>query len=314
MTIAIYLESNNNQITKSSLEIITAAQLIAKENNSDIFAIIIDDDISNIIAEVGLHGVSIIKCSKNITSYQSSLYAKIISNAVKDSDIIIFPSSVHGNELAPMIAMSQNATSIPDVIDIIDQNTFKRSVYGNKIHQIVKSSGKIVLTIRSGIFDLPNNKNEINPEVIEIQSEIISETNFPNLAEVLSSISNRPELNEADIIVSGGRGTGSPENFATLIEPLADKLGAAIGASRAVVDAGWRPHDEQVGQTGKFVSPKLYIAVGISGAIQHLAGMSSAEIIVAINTDIDAPIFKIADYGLVGDLNEIIPKFISSFS
>jgi len=311
MTITIYLESNNNKITKSSLEIITAAQLIAKENNSDIFAIIIDDDISNIITEVGLYGVPIIKCSKNITSYQSSLYAKIISNAVKDSDIIIFPSSVHGNELAPMIAMSQNATSIPDVIDIIDQNTFKRSVYGNKIHQLVKSSGKIVLTIRSGIFDLPN-KNEIKPEIIEIQSEIISENNFPNLAEVLNSISNRPELNEADIIVSGGRGTGSPENFATLIEPLADKLGAAIGASRAVVDAGWRPHDEQVGQTGKFVSPKLYIAVGISGAIQHLAGMSSAEIIVAINTDKDAPIFKIADYGLVGDLNEIIPKLLNS--
>jgi electron transfer flavoprotein alpha subunit len=168
----------------------------------------------------------------------------------------------------------------------------------------------MVITVRAAVFDVPE-LGEGTANLENITTETVDGDSVMKLAEILASSSETIELTEADIIVSGGRGIGGPENF-HLIEDLAKELGAAVGASRAVVDAGWRPHSDQVGQTGKFVSPKVYIAVGISGAIQHMAGMSTSDIIVCVNKDEEAPIFKVSDYGLVGDLFEVMPKLIEA--
>jgi electron transfer flavoprotein alpha subunit len=239
------------------------------------------------------------------------MYGRFIANAAKDADYILFPATVWGREIAPMVSVKLDATPISDIIGIEDQGVYRRSIHGNKIHSTVKADGKQVITIRSGIFDVPP-EGDGTATKEDISAETLDSDNLLKLAEVLVAEGDRPELTEADIVVSGGRGTGGPEDFAKHIEPLADVMGAAVGASRAVVDAGWRPHGEQVGQTGKFVSPKVYVAVGISGAIQHLAGMSTSDVIVAINKDPEAPIFKVADYGVVGDLFEVVPKLVEA--
>ncbi len=306
MSIAVFLESYNGKLVKAAKEAIG----VAKSIGSDVFGIAIDNNVDAVIEEAGKLGLSTVKAAAGITIYHPAMYSRIIFNAAKDADVVIFPGTVWGREISPQVCVKMDATPVSDIIEVVDASTFKRSLHGNKIHATVKAEGKIVLTVRAGIFDVPElgdgtaNREEITSEVAEGDAMI-------KLAEILASSSDRVELTEADIIVSGGRGIGEATNF-KLIEDLATELGAAVGASRAIVDAGMRPHSEQVGQTGKFVAPKLYIAVGISGAIQHLAGMSSSETIVAINKDEEAPIFKIADYGLVGDLFEVMPKLIEA--
>ncbi|MHA2171610.1 MAG: electron transfer flavoprotein subunit alpha/FixB family protein [Candidatus Kariarchaeaceae archaeon] len=210
----------------------------------------------------------------------------------------------------PGVCNKLDATPVSDIIGIIDGTTYKRSIHGNKIHSTVKVDGKLVITVRPSIYDVPE-EGAGTAMTEEISAESVDSDALSKLAEVLAATTGKIELTEAEIIVSGGRGVGGPENF-NIVEDLAEVMGAAVGASRAVVDAGWRPHSDQVGQTGKFVSPKVYVAAGISGAIQHLAGMSTSEIIVAINKDEEAPIFKIADYGLVGDLFEVVPKLTAA--
>ena len=201
---------------------------------------------------------------------------------------------------------------IPDVIEIIDTQTFKRPIYAGNAIATYKSKNKInILTIRSTAFEEAETGNETVAEIKEIGSLTIN-----NLTKYLNSEltkSERPELTSADIVVSGGRGLGSAENFQVL-EKLADKLGAAMGASRAAVDAGYVPNDWQVGQTGKIVAPNLYIAVGISGAIQHLAGMKDSKVIIGINKDEEAPIFSISDYGLAEDLFKAVPEMESKIN
>lgn len=306
MSIAVYLESYNGSMVKASKEAIT----IAKKLGDDVFGIVIDDNVDAVVEEAGNLGVSKVKVAAGISLYHPAMYARLIYNAAKDADLVVFPGTVWSREIAPQVTVKMDATPVSDIIEVVDGTTFKRSLHGNKIHATVKAEGKIVLTVRAGVFDVPEEvggtatKEDISTESTDADGTL-------KLAEILASSSGRVELTEADIIVSGGRGVGESENF-KLIEDLASLLGAAVGASRAVVDAGMRPHSEQVGQTGKFVSPKLYVAVGISGAIQHLAGMSTSETIVAINKDEEAPIFKIADYGLVGDLFEVMPKLIEA--
>ena len=204
----------------------------------------------------------------------------------------------------PRLSASFDCMQVSDVIEILDQKKFKRPIYaGNAIATVENSSEKNFLTIRTTAFDAFSFENsDSQPAEINLvnsdQSAVISQE---------LTKSERPELSAASVVISGGRGVGSSENF-KILEQLADKLNAALGASRAAVDAGYVPNDYQVGQTGKVIAPQLYIAVGISGAIQHLAGMKDSKVIVAINKDEDAPIFQVSDYGLVGDLFEIIPK------
>ena len=231
-----------------------------------------------------------------------------VLNIAKDYSHIVAPATAYGKNIAPRIAAHLDVAQISEITAVVSADTFERPIYAGNAIATVQSADPIkVITVRATGFDpVAAEGGSASVEKIEAAADAgISQ--FVN-REVTKL--DRPELTSANIIVSGGRGLGSGENYTQVLEPLADKLGAALGASRAAVDAGYVPNDYQVGQTGKIVAPQLYVAVGISGAIQHLAGMKDSKVIVAINKDAEAPIFSVADYGLVGDLFSVVPELV----
>ena len=304
MSILVIAEHNNKEIKGATLSTIAAASKLG----SDIDLLIVGDDISTIIEE----SKNIDSISK-IVSCDDSLYAhnlaenlsKLVCTISSQYSYIMTSATTFGKNLLPRISAKLDVQQISDIISVESEDTFKRPIYAGSCIATVRSNDDVkVISVRATAFD-PVQKNNSNVPVSTIDvagSAGISEFVSEELAK-----SDRPELTAASIIISGGRGMQSGDNF-HLLDSIADKLGAAVGASRAAVDAGFVPNDYQVGQTGKIVAPDLYIAVGISGAIQHLAGMKDSKVIVAINKDEDAPIFQVADYGLVSDLFTSLPE------
>lgn len=321
--ILAFLESKEGKFKNSAFEVITEALKLSAELGSELETLTIGNGLENELQELAAYGVKKVKLvnldqlnkkhSGSEIKYSPSAYAKIISETAKESEanIILLSATSLGKDLAGRISVKTDSAVFNDCINIKVADgkiTASRPVYaGKSIIDINSSTDKIVVTLRPNVFKPVKTDNEsIETENIDIEKLNISESDFSSVVTDVIVSSEKLDVAEADRIVSGGRGLRGPENF-NLIEDLAGSLGAATGASRAVVDAGWRSHSEQVGQTGKTVSPSLYIACGISGAIQHLAGMSSSKCIVAINKDKDAPIFQIADYGIVGDVFEVLP-------
>jgi electron transfer flavoprotein alpha subunit len=234
-----------------------------------------------------------------------------ITPLMANYDAVLIPSTSTGKNVAPRVAAKLDVSQLSDVIQVVDANTFVRPIYaGNALETVQSSDAKKVITVRPTAFKAAGEGGSAPVERLTVPASA-PKTRFVGEEMVKS---DRPELGAAKIVVSGGRALGSAEEFQKVIEPLADKLGAAVGASRAAVDAGYAPNDYQVGQTGKVVAPSLYMAIGISGAIQHLAGMKDSKVIVAINKDADAPIFQIADYGWVADYKTAVPQLMEELS
>ena len=305
------LEQREGKLKRNAFEVISTAKKLSNELNLQPIAICIGDNIDNLSESAASYGISKVVHFKHpeLENYSPSAYTDIISAYAKEAEAeyLIFSNTSLGRDLAPRIAIRLEAGCLMDCINLQNNNgevIALRPIYAGKAILEAKIKSKVkIFTIRPNVF-----KAEVveGNQKAEIEIKEVSNPNLKTKVIALKKSEGKLDVAEADIIVSGGRGLKAPENF-KLIEELAEVLGGAVGASRAVVDAGWRNHGEQVGQTGKTVSPKLYIACGISGAIQHLAGMSSSRYIVAINKDKDAPIFNIADYGIAGDVFEIIP-------
>ena len=308
MSILVIAEHDNKSLKGTTLNTVAAATKISDE----ISLLIAGSDMDSVIDEAQkIDSVnSILKCDNDIykNALAEDLAALVFSNAGSFTHILA-PASTFGKNLMPRISAKLDTQQISDIISVESDNTFKRPIYAGSCIATVKSNDSTkVITVRSTAFD-PVECNNSGIEISEIDAlETSGISKF--ISEEIAQ-SDRPELTAADIVISGGRGMQSGDNF-HLLDSIADKLGAAVGASRAAVDAGFVPNDYQVGQTGKIVAPNLYIAIGISGAIQHLAGMKDSKVIVAINKDEDAPIFQVADYGLVGDLFEAVPELTDS--
>jgi len=302
------IEQRDGKIKKSSLETVSKAAELAQKLGYETTAVIPAAYVEE-SEKIALHGINRIVTLSNsaFSNYSPSGYAKAVVDFAKDNnvEVLLFSNTAMGKDLAPRVAPLLGAGIASDCTSLEVENgdlVAIRPVFAGKALQKVKVNSLVkVFTLRPNVFPLIDSPSNANLETKNIDS--------PDLTTSVSEIKRsegKLDVAEADIIVSGGRGLKESGNF-HLVEELASVLGAAVGASRAVVDAGWRPHGEQVGQTGKTVTPSLYVACGISGAIQHLAGMASSKYIVAINKDKDAPIFTIADYGIVGDVFEILP-------
>ncbi len=305
------LEQREGKLKKVSFEVLSVVADLAEKLNLESEALVVGNEIQNIdeTLNYGVNKITHLK-NENLSAYSSSGYTDIISEYAKElnAKYLVFANTALGKDLAPRISVRINGGCIVDCIHFeISNGEFiaTRPVYAGKALVDVKFRSDInIITLRPNVFK-PLKKDKSSSAIITVKD--IQNVNLKTRTIEFKKSEGKLDVAEADIIVSGGRGLKGPENF-YLVENLAEVLGGAVGASRAAVDAGWRPHNEQVGQTGKTVSPSLYIACGISGAIQHLAGMSSSKYIVAINKDKEAPIFNIADYGIVGDALEILPK------
>jgi electron transfer flavoprotein alpha subunit len=316
MNILAFAEQRDNTFKKSSFETVRAARAIADQLGGTCVALVVGSGVESIAGVLGGYGAAriVVVDDARLARHSNTAVAKVIADVAvrENAQQVYLAASQMGKDLAPRVAVKLAAGLAADCIALKVEGgdiLATRPVYAGKalIDVRVKTPVK-VFTLRPNVFTAGAPLN--GGAAVEKMEAALADSDFGSVVRDVKVATGRPDVTEADIIVSGGRGMKGPENF-HLIESLADVLGAGVGASRAVVDAGWRPHDEQVGQTGKTVSPTMYVACGISGAVQHIAGMSSSKYIVAINKDKDAPIFQIADYGIVGDVFEILPELTS---
>lgn len=313
--ILVCIEQRDNEIRKASLQALSEAKRLAG-GEMPVAAVLIGADVTPMAAGLGAYGASkvFVADDANLRLYSAEGYAQSVAAAVErfEPSAVFFSATAMGRDLAPRVAGKLGVGALADVTGLTREGeafVARRPVYSGKAFATADTNGVMpqVISLRPNVFALEEGGGEA--EVVPLDGLALSIRAV--VTEFMAAEGGEIDVAEADVIVSGGRGLKGPENFA-LIRELAGVLGGAVGASRAVVDAGWIGHSHQVGQTGKVVSPSLYIACGISGAIQHLAGMSSSKVIVAINKDPEAPIFKVADYGVVGDLFDVIPPMIEA--
>ncbi len=304
MAVLLLAEHDNKSLGPATAKVLAAAENFG----GDVDILVAGQDCGGVAeAAAKLAGVGkvLLADAPHLNQRLAEDMASLIVPLMQGYDVLLAPATTMGKNVAPRVAALLDVAQISDLVEVKSPDTFVRPIYaGNALETVQTGDKKIVATVRTTAFPSAGEGGSAAIETIEVPGSL-------GLASFESSdisASERPELTAARIVVSGGRGMQSGENFKILIEPLADRLGAAVGASRAAVDAGYMPNDHQVGQTGKVVAPELYIAIGISGAIQHLAGMKDSKVIVAINKDPEAPIFQVADYGLVGDLFTVLPE------
>ncbi|EBR1858752.1 electron transfer flavoprotein subunit alpha/FixB family protein [Salmonella enterica] len=312
MASLVIAEHNGNTLLPSTLSTITAAKAI----NSDIDILMLGYGIESIAVKAShIQGISTVFVADSplfehlLAENVEKQISYFLNSGKNHYQSILFPASSFGKNCAPRLAAKLDVSQISDITRVIDQHTFERPIYaGNAIATVHSDDEYKVITVRPTSFAAAVAEDE-GKAPIEFTEVVLGSDQVKFISQHVNK-SNRPDLQSARVVVSGGRGVGSAQAFKELVDNLADKLGAAVGASRAAVDAGYAPNDYQIGQTGKIVAPQLYIALGISGAIQHLAGMKESDVIVAINKDPDAPIFSIADYGLVADIFKAVPELI----
>ncbi|MCD6010029.1 electron transfer flavoprotein subunit alpha/FixB family protein [Halomonas sp. IOP_31] len=311
MSILVLAEYHDGELGSATAHVVAAAQHIVEESGGDIEVLVAGENVGAIAeAAARLDGVSKVRVA-DAAVYAHQLaepLGELLVALADDYSHVLAVASTTGKNVLPRLAALKDVAQISEIIAVEGADTFKRPIYaGNAIATVQSADALKVITVRATAFDAVGGSSQDQGSApVEAIDTVVDNALSSFVGEQLAE-SDRPELGAAKVVISGGRGMGSGENFA-LLDGIADKLGAAIGASRAAVDAGFVPNDMQVGQTGKIVAPELYIAVGISGAIQHLAGMKDSKVIVAINKDEEAPIFQVADYGLVGDLFEAVPE------
>jgi len=310
VSVLVVAEHDNRSVKSATLNTVAAAAQIAKSVGGDVIILVAGSNCGAAAeAAAAVAGVKKV-LSVDAPHYQDQLaenMAPLVGGLAGGYTHVLLPANSFGKNLAPRIAALLDLAQISDIVAVVSADTFVRPIYAGNALATVQSKDRIkIITVRTTGFDAVSASGG-SDAVEALQAG--ADAGLSSLVGRALTKSERPELTSARVVVSGGRGMGSGDNF-KILEPLADKLGAAMGASRAAVDAGFVPNDWQVGQTGKIVAPELYIAVGISGAIQHLAGMKDSRVIVAINKDEEAPIFQVADYGIVGDLFQIVPELV----
>lgn len=319
--IMVVVEQRNLQIRKVSLELLSEARKVADQTSESVVAVVLGQGIDELVPTLAAAGADkvIVVDDAKLAEYTTGAYTSVLNKIIRKEEpqAVLIGNTAVGKDLAPRLAQRLGVGAASDCtgmeVDAANFLTFKRPIYAGKAFAHITSNVRpIMATIRPNTFPVTPADASRQAEVVKEAAEIDAADLTAILKEVAVAASKRPELTEANIIVSGGRGMKGPENY-VILEALADVIGAAVGASRAAVDSGWKEHKFQVGQTGKTVAPTLYIACGISGAIQHLAGMGSSKFIVAINKDPEANIFNVADYGIVGDLFEVVPLLTEEF-
>ena len=311
-SIVTFAEHRDGKVRRPSREAVAEARRLADALQASVHAVIVGSGVEGLASELGAQGADTVHVfdQAELAAYATEPYARAMAHVVaaEKPSVVLVPFTAMGRDLAPRVAARVGAGLVSDCVALSVKDgrlEARRPMYAGKAYATVRWEGEPQMaTLRPNVFAV--GKTDASRKA-EVRKGTVDTTARAKVTAVHATASGKLELTEAQIIVSGGRGLKGPENF-HLVESLAAAMGAAVGASRAVVDAGWVDHQYQVGQTGKTVSPTLYVACGISGAIQHLAGMSSSKYIVAINKDADAPIFKVANYGLVGDLFELLPK------
>lgn len=309
MSILVLAEHDNASLKDATLNVVSAAKALASFAGGDVHVLVVGHGCGAVAeAAAKVDGVARVLVADD-AAYAAALaenVAPLVADLMGNYDAFVAPATSRGKNIAPRVAAALDVAQVSEILSVESADTFTRPIYaGNAIATVKSADPKKVITVRGTAF--PKAAATGGSAAVEAVSGT-GDAGLSTFRGAELTVSARPELTAAKIIVSGGRALASGENFATFIDPLADRLGAAVGASRAAVDAGYVPNDCQVGQTGKIVAPELYLAVGISGAIQHLAGMKDSKIIVAINKDEEAPIFQVADFGLVGDLFTLVPE------